>query len=115
MFGPLQAFSQSYLSYSSMPKRFRLHRESTKELTKAIALCLAKDMLLIYTVEKPGFKSMIHHLNPRYQLPGRMHFNRVALPALASDVTADIEREVASKLCFFAGTADVWTSGTGDP
>jgi len=72
-------------------------------------------MLLIYTVEKPGFKSMIHQFNPRYQLPGRMHFNWVALPALASDVTADIEREVASKLCFFAGTADVWTSGTGDP
>ena len=56
--------------------------------TKAIALCLAKDMLPIYTVEKPGFKSMIHQFNPRYQLPGRMHFNWVALPALASDVTA---------------------------
>ena len=72
-------------------------------------------MLLIYTVEKPGFKSMIHQFLPRYELPGIMHFNWVALPALASDVTADIEREVASKLCFFAGTADVWTSGTGDP
>ena len=57
---------------------------------------------------------MIHQFNPQYQLPGRMHFNQVALPALASDVTADIEREIASNLCFFSGTTDLWTSGAGD-
>jgi len=44
-----------------------------------------------------------------------MHFNRVALPALASDVTADIEKELASNLCFFSGTTDLWTSRAGDP
>ena len=102
---------QLFKHAQAIPTTSREH----KELTKAIALCLAKDMLPIYTVEKPGFKSMIHQFNPRYQLPGRMHFNRVALPALASDVTADIERELASNLCFFSGTTDLWTSGAGDP
>ena len=97
-----------------MPKRFQLHRESTKSLLKQFLLS-CEGYAPMYTVEKPGFKSMIHQLNPRYQLPGRMHFNRVALPALASDVTADIEKELASNLCFFSGTTDLWTSRAGDP
>ena len=55
-----------------------------KELTKSVAICIAKDMLLIYTVEKEGFKAMLRKFNPRYDLPSRNHFSRVVLPALYS-------------------------------
>ena len=30
-----------------------------KELTKSVAICIAKDMLPIYIVEKEGFKAML--------------------------------------------------------
>ena len=40
-----------------------------KELTKSVAICLAKDMLPIYTVKKEGFKAMLRKFNPRYDLP----------------------------------------------
>ena len=40
-----------------------------KELTKSVANCLAKDMLPLSTVDKPGFRAMLYMFNPRFQLP----------------------------------------------
>lgn len=44
-----------------------------KELTRAITECIAKDMLPIYIVEKPGFTAMVKKFNSRYQLPSRSY------------------------------------------
>ena len=57
-----------------------------KELTKSVANCLAKDMLPLSTVDKPGFQAMLYTFNPRFQLPTRKHFTKVAIPLLASQV-----------------------------
>ena len=38
-----------------------------KALTKSVTCCLAKDMLPLSTVDKPGFRAMLHQFNPRYE------------------------------------------------
>ena len=86
------------------------------ELTRAVAYCLAKDMLPISTVEKAGFKAMIQRFYPRYQLQSRSYFSRVAIPAMVEEVKREIDLQIRSKeLSFFSGTTDLWTSAAGDP
>ena len=68
-----------------------------KSLTNSIAYCLARDMLPLSTVDKPGFRAMLHQFNPRYQLPTRKHFTKVAVPALVTEVKGKIEQQIKSK------------------
>ena len=50
------------------------------ELTRAITVCLAKDML-----PKPGFRKMLEKFNSRYQIPKNDHFSRIAIPGLYNE------------------------------
>ena len=87
-----------------------------KELTKSVACCLARDMLPLSTVDKPGFHAMLQKFNPRYQLPTRKHFTKVAIPRLVSEVRGNIECQIASgELEYFSATTDLWTLVSGDP
>ena len=61
------------------------------ELTRAVTHCLAKDMLPIHTVEKKGFKTMLQHFYPQYQLPSRNYFTRVVIPTMVGQVRSEIE------------------------
>ena len=63
------------------------------QLTKSVTYCIAKDMLPIYTVEKPGFRKMLERFNPCYSLPSRRYFSRIAIPALYNEVRGRIESE----------------------
>ena len=63
-----------------------------KELTKSITYFLAKDMLPAYTVKKSGFKQMLSKFNPRYDVPMRNYFSRVAIPGLYSKVKSELQQ-----------------------
>ena len=85
-------------------------------MTNSVAYCLARDMLPLSTVDKPGFRAMIHQFNPHYQLPTHKHFTKVAIPVLVNDVKSKIEEQIKSKqLEYFSATTDLWTSTAGDP
>ena len=43
-----------------------------KNITNAVKVYLAKDIVPIYTVKKPGFKQLISTLDMQYELPSRM-------------------------------------------
>ena len=87
-----------------------------KELTTSVACCLARDMLPLSTVDKPGFRTMLQKFNPRYQLPTCKHFTKVAIPRLVLEVRSNIECQIASReLEYFSATTDLWTSASGDP
>ena len=87
-----------------------------KALINSVANSLARDMLPVSTVDKPGFRAMLYQFNPRYQLPTRKHFTKVAIPALVNDVKSKIEEQIKSKqLDYFSATTDLWTSAAGDP
>ena len=77
---------------------------------------LAKDMRPAYSVELPGFHSMVSKLNPQYCLPARNYFSRTGIPPLYNEVWEEVERELeGDAVVNFSGTTDLWTSGSSDP
>ena len=70
----MERYSAS-VPYDKDSKRYR-------DITQAVAYHIAKDMLPLSTVEKPGYKNLIHVLDPRYVIPGRKYFSKTANPKL---------------------------------
>ncbi len=84
------------------------------ELMEAVAFCLAKDMLPFQTVEKEGFKRMIHKLDPRYNMPSRKYFSKTALPAMYEECRGRVQTAL-STANVYASTADMWSSRATEP
>ena len=80
-----------------------------KELTDSITYCIAKDCLPINIVEGAGCKKMINTFDSRYEIPGRNHFSRIALPSLCTSVKQRVKQDV-SALRYFSATTDMWSS-----
>ena len=73
-------------------------------------------MLPIATVDKPGFRAMLHKFNPRYQLPSHNHFTKVCIPNLVSETRSMIEKQIAvGNVGCYSATTDLWSSAAGDP
>lgn len=85
-----------------------------KAITDAVAMYIAKDMVPIYTVEKPGFINMIKVLDPRYVLPSRKFFSDVALPNLYNSTRQRVAKEL-QEVSFYSATTDLWSSRTMQP
>nr|XP_054757342.1 E3 SUMO-protein ligase ZBED1-like [Lytechinus pictus] len=81
-----------------------------KELTKAVANHLARDMKPIYTVEEPGFVKMLKAFDPRYTLPSRKTFSMIVIPELYEKLRNDIVHPFAVGSDNFALTSDLWTA-----
>ena len=97
-------------------KLFSSSSAEYKDLTKSVTYCLARDMLPISTVEKPGFKAMLRKFNPRYSLPSRNHFTKVSIPELVAETKGSIETQIVDgNIEYFSATTDLWTSAAGDP
>ncbi|KAL3972516.1 desumoylating isopeptidase 1 [Sarotherodon galilaeus] len=84
------------------------------ELTNAVTHCLARDMMPIQSVEREGFKKMLKTFDPRYKLPTKKYFSKVALPALYEESRTEVSNALSS-VEFFASTTDMWSSRTSDP
>ena len=78
-------------------KLFSSSSAEYKDLTKSVTYCLARDMLPISTVEKPGFKAMLRKFNPRYNLPSRNHFTKVSIPELVAETKGSIETQIVAR------------------
>ena len=76
--------------------------------------CLAKHMLLLRTVEKEGFKSLVRMFDPRYELSSRKYLTKKANPTLYSTTRATVEMEIATA-AFFSATTAMWSSNTSEP
>ena len=73
---------QSIKHTFSLSQKYERNGKKWQQLTNKVTRCIAKDMLPISIVEKPGFKQMLESFDPRYQLPSRKHFLKTANPAL---------------------------------
>ncbi|XP_038155642.1 E3 SUMO-protein ligase ZBED1-like [Cyprinodon tularosa] len=100
------AFSHS-TPYDSQSKRW-------KELTEAVAFCLAKDMLPLQSVEKEGFRRMVHKMDTRYKMPSRKYFSKTALPKMYDECRDGLQAKL-STVTFFASTTDMWSSRATEP
>lgn len=83
-------------------------------ITDAVAMYIAKDMVPIYTVEKPGFIHLLKVLDPRYVLPSRKYFSDVALPQLYNSTRQRIAAELDG-VSFYSATTDLWSSRVMQP
>lgn len=101
-----QSFA-SVTPYEKTSKRY-------KEITEAITYCLAKDMMPMRTVEKPGFVHLVNKLDRRYEIPSRKYFSQEAIPNLYNTLTSEVKSEL-SQVKYFASTTDLWSSRTTEP
>ncbi len=105
---------QSLMSSFSKAVPYDKKTKRHGDITKAVAYCIAKDMLPISLVENEGFKNLIHVLDLRYELPCRKHFSQTALPRLYTECRETVERQLQN-VQFFATTSDIWSSRTSEP
>ncbi len=85
-----------------------------QDLTNSVTFCLCKDMLPIYTVEKPGFQRMLKSYDSQYQLPSRKYFFETAILKFYNQEKERVVAEL-SLIKNFAATTDMWSSEMGQP
>ena len=101
--------------FESSRKYDQISREHS-ELTRSVTTFIAKDVLPIGTVDKAEFRSMISRLNPRYDLPTRSYFSRIAIPGLYNEVCEELQTKSRSAdMEHFSGTTDLWSSLAMEP
>ena len=109
--------STSQLSIYDAFDKHRIYSTSSKEhkeLTKAVAHCLAKDGTQWRSKDLWQCLSILIHDN--YKLPSRHHFSRVAIPDLYATTKKErIQVELQQDMEFFSATTDLWSSATMQP
>ena len=100
-----QKITDAFKSITKFPTSSR----KSMELTDAIAYFIGKDMHPVSIVQGAGFKHMVQHLEPRYQVPYRKTFADRVLPNLYMKVK-DSMSSVITTADHFALTTDCWTS-----
>ena len=63
-------------------KKFSSNSKEHRRFTEAVTNCIVRDVMSVYTVDKPGFREMVEALNLRYQLPHKDYFSRIAIPSM---------------------------------
>ena len=86
-------------------------RKSKKwmELTNSVTYCIAKDMLPMYTVEKPGFRRMLAVFDKRYEPPSQTYMSKIAIPHAYSITKEQVVNDL-SHVKYFSVTTDCWSS-----
>ena len=63
-------------------------------------------MQSFYTVEKPGFRNLIHTLDPKYNLPSRKYFIEQEIPRMYDEVKEVVKAKVSGAKHFAATSVD---------
>ncbi|XP_033634973.1 zinc finger BED domain-containing protein 4-like isoform X1 [Asterias rubens] len=79
-----------------------------KELTKAVAYHLARDMKPIYTVMESGFVQMLKTFDSRYVLPSRKEFSTTIIPDMYKELCSTTVRPFTESAEAYAMTTDLW-------
>lgn len=79
-----------------------------KEITRSIAVFMAKDMRPFSVVENDGFKQMVKTLEPLYSIPGLTYFAEKVVPALYME-TKEKVMMLLKELDSTSITTDGWT------
>ena len=90
----------------TLATKYARNSKRWKELTDAVTFYITKDMLPMYTVEKPGFKQLLSTFDSRYQLPSRNNFSRTVIPALYTQVREKMHWQLRH-IKFFSATTDL--------
>lgn len=83
--------------------------ERVSGITAAIGRFIAFDMRPISTIEGQGFQSLIHYLEPKYEIPCRRVFTETVIPRLYESLKNNILQQLKSANSFGL-TFDYWSS-----
>ena len=64
----------------SLAAPYGFNSAKSQHITNAVGQFLAVDMRPFSVIESPGFKQMVHALDPRYKIPSRTHFSEKVIP-----------------------------------
>ena len=106
---------QTLEQYIEKVKKFNTNSKEHRKVTEAVTTCIVRDVMPVYTVDKPGFRAMMQALNPRYQLPHKDYFSRVAIPSMYENTKEQISLKIKKKAHYFSGATNLWSSCTSDP
>ena len=104
-----QSDQPTILDALSSAQKYTRGSKRWKQLTEAVTKGIAKDMMPVYSVEKPGFRQMLAQFDRRYELPSRKYFSQVAIPALYAKVRDKVDNELLG-LKYYSATTDLWSS-----
>ena len=93
-------------------KKYSKTSKEHKRLTDAVTNCIVRDVLPIHTVDKAGFRELVAVLNPRYELPYKDYFSRIAIPSLYEEKRENLLHKMHDEILGFSATADLWLSCT---
>ncbi|XP_075910742.1 uncharacterized protein LOC116956688 isoform X2 [Petromyzon marinus] len=93
-------------------KRQRLAARREQELTEKVGRFVALEMRP-RVVDNAGFQDLIQFLEPKYQLPSRLHFSDRVIPDLYAKVASAVNEELEGAASV-ALTSEVWTSGAAE-
>ena len=93
-------------------RRYDPKSQRVRELNRAVACFIARDMQPFYTMEKPGFKQMVEMLD---SLPSRKYFSETEIPRLYSELKDDVVKPAVKSATYFTATTDLWTSSARHP
>uniref|UniRef100_A0A1A8MBN7 Zinc finger, BED domain containing 4 n=2 Tax=Nothobranchius pienaari TaxID=704102 RepID=A0A1A8MBN7_9TELE len=83
--------------------------DKAKNITTKIAEFIALDDQPLSVVSNVGFRCLMEHLEPRYELPSRSYFTDTALPSIHNKLR-DHLLVMLSKVSAFGFTTDIWSS-----
>ncbi|XP_071640285.1 zinc finger BED domain-containing protein 4-like [Temnothorax longispinosus] len=91
--------------------------KKAKDITRAIAVFICKGLHPYNIVNEPGFRHLLHFLEPRYNVPCRTTFSRSIIPKLYKELKEKMLEEIGTvrdALESVSITTDLWTSRSGD-
>ena len=75
------------------------------ELTNSVTYCIAKDMLPMYSVEKPGFQRILAEFDKRYEPPSHKYISKTAIPRVYNNTKQKVVSDL-SRMEYFSATTD---------
>lgn len=91
-------------------KVWDINHSSAKAIHKKIGEMIAVDLQPYSMVEDPGFRRLINHLEPRYQIPSRKFFTETIIPDIYKSVKGKVSEVLSDLKAGMAFTTDLWTS-----
>ena len=82
-------------------KLLSMDSKDHRRFMQAVTNYIVKDVVPVYTVDKEGFRDLVRAMNPRYQLPHKDYFSRVAVPSLYKETRQQLAVRMKKKLITF--------------
>ena len=95
-------------SNSFAPQKYPIDSSKRQSLNRKVMIHIIQDIRPIATVEQPGFRGLIHALDPKYVLPKRSTVVQMMTKTFDS-VVAKMQSEL-EQVYYCALTTDMWSS-----